>query len=223
MYKNGRLLFIVFSMLAAMLFIAGTAVAAYADDGRGGPGHNGGGQGHGGGGNGNGNGGQPYAGDHPSENATGFSSQFGGTGLEHGATMSDNFNGRGFPGLHNGVPDWNNRPQWDNMTDNFTGARPPGWNNRSPWDNMTDNFTGPRPPDWNNGKPWDNMTDNFTGSRPPWDNMTDNFTGRGPHQWGNSSENRTSSFISTLASILNIDPQTLQADFQQAWVKMFNR
>ena len=213
MYKNSRLSFIVLSMLAAVLFIAGTAMVAYADDGKGGPGHGGGGQGHGGGG-------PPFAGNHLSDNKTGVRPQFGGMGLEHGGSMSDNFTGHR-------LPDLNNRPPWDNMTDNFTGPRPPGWNNRPPWDNMTDNFTGPRPPGWNNRPPWDNMTDNFTGPRPPdWnnrppsDNMSDNFSG--PTRW-DSRHNLTGSFISTLASILNIDPQTLAGDLQQALAKMFNK
>jgi hypothetical protein len=53
--------------------------------------------------------------------------------------------------------------------------------------------------------------------------MSDNFTGRGPHQRWDSSDNRTGFFIATLASILNIDPQTLESDLQQAFAKMFNR
>ena len=194
MYKNRRLLFTVFSMLAAVMFIASTSIVAYADDGRRGPGH-GGEQGHGGGG-------QPFPGDHPSDNMTGVRPEFGGTGFEHGGNVPDNFTG---PRL----PDLNNRPPWDNMTDNFTGPRLPDLNNRPPWDNMTDNFTGPGLPDSHN--------------RPPSDNMSDNFTGRGQHQRWDSSDNRTGFFIATLASILNIDPQTLESDLQQAFAKMFNR
>jgi hypothetical protein len=133
---------------------------------------------------------------------TGVKPQFGGIGLEHGGNMSDNFTG---PGL----PDWHNKPPWDNITDNFTGLGLPDWHNRPPWDNMTDNFTGHRLPDLN--------------SRPSWDNMTDNFTGPMPHQRWNSSDNLTGSFIETLASILNIDPQTLAGDLQQALAKIFSK
>ncbi|MGA2159900.1 MAG: hypothetical protein ABSG90_11875 [Dehalococcoidia bacterium] len=195
MSKNSRLLFIVFSMLAAVLFIAGTAVTAYADDGRGGPWHSGGNQGHG-------DGGQPFAGDHPSDNMTGVRLQFGGIGFEHGGNMPDNFKGPDLPDRHN-------RPPWENMTDNFTGHRLPDLNNRPPWDNTTDNFTHPGLPDWHN--------------RPPSDNMSDNFTGRMPNHGWDSSDNRTGSFITTLASIFNIDPQTLQSDLLQAFAKMFNK
>jgi hypothetical protein len=42
------------------------------------------------------------------------------------------------------------------------------------------------------------------------------------HGW-DSSDNRTGSFITTLASIFNIDPQTLQSDLLQAFAKMFNK
>ena len=67
MYKNNRLSFILLSVLAAVLFIAGTAMVAYADDGKG-PGHGGGGS-------------------PPSDNFTGSRPQFGGT------PPSDNFTG----------------------------------------------------------------------------------------------------------------------------------
>jgi hypothetical protein len=66
-YNNNRLSFILLSVLAAVLFIAGAAMAAYADDGRG-PGHGGGGP-------------------PPSDNFTGGRPQFNGT------PPSDNFTG----------------------------------------------------------------------------------------------------------------------------------
>jgi hypothetical protein len=106
----------------------------------------------------------------------------------------------------NMTPPWGGPPHSDNMTGPWPrrDGQPP-----------SDNWTEPRPRR-DGSHPSDNMTppsDNITRHEPPWDdkrfsdNVTDNDTDHRPPHWRGS--DNTSSPLSKLAQILNIDESTL--------------
>ncbi|MGD0854820.1 MAG: hypothetical protein ABSA18_03350 [Dehalococcoidia bacterium] len=182
MYK--KLLFVLLCLVITSMLITGSVLPVYADGGENHGNH--GDQGGGPGGNGQGN--NPH-----SDNRS------GGNHWQEGSNnpmfRSDNM-----------TPPWGGPPHSDNMTGPWPrrDGQPP-----------SDNWTEPRPRR-DGSHPSDNMTppsDNITRHEPPWDdkrfsdNVTDNDTDHRPPHWRGS--DNTSSPLSKLAQILNIDESTL--------------